>query len=356
MKRNNIYYALVSFIFVCLMSSFIYAEDKLPLIKVLATGGTIANTPGEVRITGKAYVEAIPKLADYARLDVEDFMRVGSSRLGPEHWLKLAKRCNEVFAQQKEVDGIVITIGSNTIPETAYFLNLTVKSDKPVVLVAAQRKFTTLSSDSPKNFLQAVQVAASKKSVGMGVLSATNDVINAARELRKSITYRIETFNSGEIGYVGYVDDFGVEFYRRPLRRHTKNSEFDIMGLEFKDLPRVDVFYAYGGGAGDYIHWAVEQGKAKGIVMAGFCTGVPSRTGKKDNPWQDDIIKNLVKKHDIPAVMTNRGWTGRVLPNKRRSQYVWGDNLTPQKARILLMIALTKTKDRKELQRIFWEY
>jgi L-asparaginase len=126
--------------------------------------------------------------------------------------------------------------------------------------------------------------------------------------------------------------------------------------LNVEDLPRVDVFYAYGGGAGDYIQYAVDQGKAQGIVIAGFCTGVPSRTGKKNKPWQDDVIQKLVKRYDVPVVMTNRGWTGRVLPEKRRPHYIWGDNLTPQKARILLMLALTKTKDRKEIQRMFWEY
>ena len=356
MTKKTIFYVIISIALLCFISFSAYGQEQLPLIKVIATGGTIANTPGEVRISGKAYVKAIPEIAKYARLDVEDFMRVGSSKLGPEHWLMLAKKCNDIFTNEKAVQGIVITIGSNTMPETAYFLNLTVKSEKPVVLVAAQRKFTTLSSDSPKNFLQAIQVAASKKSMGMGVLSATNDVINAARELRKNITYRVETFNSGEIGYLGYVDDYGVEFYRRPLRKHTTAAEFDISNLNVGDLPRVDVFYAYGGAAGDYILYAVEQGKAKGIVMAGFSTGVPSRTGKPDEPWQDDIIQTLVKKYNTPVVMTNRGWTGRVLPQKSRPHYIWGDNLPPQKARILLMLALTKTKNRKEIQRMFWEY
>jgi L-asparaginase len=354
MKRKKIFFVVTLAVFFCLISSYAFGEEQLPLIKVIATGGTIANTPGEVRLSGEAYIKAIPQISKYARLDVEDFMRVGSSKLGPEHWLKLAKRCNEVFSNEKEVQGIVITIGSNTMPETAYFLNLTVKSDKPIVLVAAQRKFTTLSSDSPKNFLQAIQVASSKKAVGMGVLSATFDVINAARELRKNITYRVETFNSGDVGYLGYVDDYGVEFYRKPLRKHTKDAEFDVSNVA--EMPRVDVFYAYGGGAGDYIKYAVEQGKAQGIVMAGFCTGVPSRTGKPSKPWQDDHIKKLVKEYDIPVIMTNRGWIGRVLPEKRRPYYIWGDNLPPQKARILLMIALTKTKDRKEIQRMFWEY
>jgi L-asparaginase len=167
-KRKAIFYVIVFVALFLSVSVCCFGQEQLPLIKVIATGGTIANTPGEVRISGEAYVKALPEISKYARLDVEDFMRVGSSKLGPEHWLKLAKKCNRIFIDQNDVQGIVITIGSNTMPETAYFLNLTVKSEKPVVLVAAQRKFTTLSSDSPKNFLQAIQVAASKKSVGMG--------------------------------------------------------------------------------------------------------------------------------------------------------------------------------------------
>ena len=343
----------------CLTSLFVLsaarlsAQPKLPLVKVIATGGTIANTP-EGRVSGEALVAAIPELAQHARLEVIDLMRVGSSKLGPEHWLKLAKTVNEVLAEEDEVKGVVVTMGSNTMPETAYFLNLVVKSRKPVVLVAAQRNFTTLSSDSPKNFLQAVQVAASDAAVGKGVMGATNDVINGARALRKSISYRVETFHSGDIGYLGYVDDYGVAFYRQPLRKHTTQTEFDIVDLD--SLPRVDIFYTYAGAAGDYIEFAVEQAGAEGAVVAGFPTGVPSRTGDPDNPWQDDVIQRLVNKHQLPVVMTNRGWAGRILPNSKRPHYIWGDNLTPQQARILLMLALTKTRDLSEIQRMFDEY
>ncbi len=346
--------AILSLLFFALSyQTLALAEDTPPLVKVIATGGTIANTP-EGRISGEALVAAIPELVQHARLEVVDLMRVGSSKLGPEHWLELGKTVNQILADEEEVKGVVVTMGSNTMPETAYFLNLVVKSHKPVVLVAAQRTFTTLSSDGPKNFLQAVQVAASDAAVGKGVLAATNDVINGARALRKSISNRMETFNSGDMGYLGYVDDHGVAFYREPLRKHTTESEFDIANVD--RLPRVDIFYAYAGAAGDYIEFAVEQAGAEGVVVAGFPTGVPSRTGNPDRPWQDDVIRRLVKAHQLPVVMTNRGWTGRILPNEKRPHYIWGDNLTPQQARILLMLALTKTRDLGEIQRMFQEY
>src|SRR5499433_1930684 len=168
----------------------VFAQDKLPLIKVVATGGTIANTPSG-RLHAGEVADAIPQLKKVARLEVEEVMRVGSSAITLAQWLTLARRINEIFAREPEVKGVVVTHGSNTVEETAYFLSLTVKSDKPVVLTAAQRQFTTLSSDSPKNFLQAVRVAASDEARGKGALVVTNDVINAAREVSKNMSYRL---------------------------------------------------------------------------------------------------------------------------------------------------------------------
>src|SRR5262249_55596795 len=191
------------------------AQDKLPLVKVVATGGTIANTPSG-RLHAGEVAEAIPALKKVARLEVEEVVRVGSSSITLENWLTLARRINEILAGQPEVKGIVVTHGSNTVEETAYFLSLTVKSDKPVVLTAAQRQFTTLSSDSPKNFLQAVRVAASDEARGKGALVVTNDVINAARDVSKNISYRVETYSSRDIGALGFVDEDPVTFSRAP--------------------------------------------------------------------------------------------------------------------------------------------
>src|SRR5262247_4502850 len=171
------------------------AQDKLPLVKVVATGGTIANTPSG-RLHAGEVAEAIPQLKEVARLEVEELMRVGSSAITVANWLALSKRINEILAKEEDVKAVVVTHGSNTVEETAYFLGLTVKSDKPVVLTAAQRQFTTLSSDSSKNFLQAVSVAASDEARGKGALVVTTDVINAAREVSKNISTRLETYSS----------------------------------------------------------------------------------------------------------------------------------------------------------------
>ena len=319
------------------------AQDKLPLVKVVATGGTIANTPSGRRHAGEV-ADAIPALKKLARLEVEEVIRVGSSSITVENWLTLARRINEILAKEPEVKGIVVTHGSNTVEETSYFLSLTVRSEKPVVLTAAQRQFTTLSSDSPKNFLQAVRVAVSDDAKGKGALVVANDLINAARDVTKNISYRVETYNSRDLGALGFVDEDQVTFYRAPAR---KVAGFDVSRLQA--LPRVDIIYTYAGADGALIEAAVNQ-KAEGIVIAGFPTG-------SGTPAMDEAVKRVAAK-GIAVVMTNRGGMGRVTDTRASENrpLIWGDNLTPPKARILLMLALTATRDRAEIQRIFQTY
>jgi L-asparaginase len=319
------------------------AQDKLPLVKVVATGGTIANTPSG-RLHAGEVADAIPALKKVARLEVEEVIRVGSSSITVENWLTLARRINEILAKEPEVKGVVVTHGSNTVEETGYFLSLTVKSEKPVVLTAAQRQFTTLSSDSPKNFLQAVRVAVSDEAKGKGALVVANDVINAARDVTKNISYRVETYNSRDLGALGFVDEDQVTFYRAPAR---KVAGFDVSTLQ--RLPRVDIIYTYAGADGALIEAAVNQ-KAEGIVIAGFPTG-------SGTPAMDEAVKRVAEK-GIAVVMTNRGGMGRVTDTRAKEArpLIWGDNLTPPKARILLMLELTATRDRAELQRIFQTY
>ncbi len=327
------------------MGSSVAADSSLPLVKVVATGGTIANTPSG-RLHAGEVAEVIPELKKVARLEVEELMRVGSSSITVENWLTLARKINEILAKEKEVKGIVVTHGSNTAEETGYFLNLTIKSDKPVVLTAAQRQFKTLSSDSPKNFLQAVRVAASDEARGKGVLIVTNDTIHAAREVTKEISYRVETYSGKDIGLLGFVDEDEVVFYRQPLRKHTTAAPFDISKVQ--RLPRVDIVYAYADADGVLIDAAVTQGKAEGLVVAAFPTGSPS-------PTMEKALEAVIAK-GIPVVITNRGGTGRVRDTRGGRPFIYGDNLTPQKARILLMLALTRTRDRTELQRFFEKY
>ena len=320
------------------------AQEKLPLIKVVATGGTIANTPSG-RLHAGEVAEAIPQLKKVARLEVDEVMRVGSSAITVDQWLTLARRINEILAREPEVKGIVVTHGSNTVEETAYFLHLTVKTDKPIVLTAAQRQFTTLSSDSPKNFLQAVRVAAADEASAKGALVVANDVINAARDVSKNISYRLETYSSRDIGALGFVDEDRVTFYRSPAR---PRLFFDISNLQ--KLPRVDIIYTYAGADGALVEAAVAQAKAEGLIIAGFPTG-------SGTPAMDEVVKRLTSR-GIPVVMTNRGGMGRVIDTRsvEGRPLIWGDNLTPQKARILLMLALTTTRNAAELQRIFATY
>jgi L-asparaginase len=321
------------------------AQDKLPLVKVVATGGTIANTPSG-RLQAGEVAEAIPQLKKVARLDVEELMRVGSSAISVENWLTLSKRLNEIVARQPEIQGIVVTHGSNTVEETAYFLHLTVKTDKPIVLTAAQRQFTTLSSDSPKNFLQAVRVAAADDAKGKGALVVTNDVINGARDVRKNMSYRVETYSSGDLGVLGFVDEDRVTFYRLPAKPRLL---YDVTKLD--KLPRVDIVYTYAGADGALLDAAVAA-QADGIVIAGFPTG-------SGTPAMDEAVNRIVAK-GIPVVMTNRGGMGRVTETSGRQgehrPLIYGDNLTPQKARVLLMLALTSTRDHARLQQIFATY
>lgn len=324
-------------------------EARLPLVKVLATGGTIANTPSG-RLHTAEVLEAIPQIAEVARLEIEEIIRVGSSSITVENWLELATRINEILSHETDVKGVVVSHGSNTLEETAYFLNLTVRSQSPVVLTAAQRQFTTLSSDGPKNFLQAVRVAACDEACGKGVLVVANDVINAAREVTKTISYRLETFSSKDIGVLGFVDDDRITFYRNPVKKHTFAAPFAIRKIH--SLPRVDVLYTYVGADGTFIEAAVNHSKAEGLVVAGFPTGSPT-------PEMHTTLTQIAAR-GIPVVMTHRGGMGRVRPNtmitKDNDVYIWGDNLSPQKARILLSLSLTVTKDRKEIQTLFQEF
>ena len=335
-----------AFLFLTCMGA-VQAQSKLPLVKVVATGGTIANTPSG-RLHAGEVAEAIPALKQVARLEVEEIFRVGSSSITLENWLTLARRINEILSRQPEVQGVVVTHGSNTMEETGYFLSLTVKSDKPVVLTAAQRQFTTLSSDSPKNFLQAVRVAASDEARGKGALIVTNDVINAARDVTKTITSRRETYTSRDLGVLGYVDEDRVTFYRAPLRQHTKAAPFDITRVQ--KLPRVEIIYSSVDADGALIDAVAAQGGAEGLVIAGFPTGSAT-------PAMEEAMDRAVAK-GIAVVMTNRGGTGRITDTrgKEKRPLIFGDNLTPQKARVLLMLALTTTKDRGEIQRMFERY
>ena len=224
--------------------------STLPTVVVIATGGTIAGRGASSTslsnykagaLAGEELVKAVPEIKQYADVRVEQLFNVSSSDLTVANWLELANRINTIFAGDPKVAGIVVTHGTNTLEETAYFLNLTVKHDRPVVVVGAQRPATAIGSDGPLNLLNAIRTASAPEARGKGVLVVMNDEINGARDVTKTSTYRVETFRSPDFGFLGYVDADKVSFYRASTKRHTAQSEFNVNAAT--DLPKVDIVY-----------------------------------------------------------------------------------------------------------------
>lgn len=327
---------------------------ELPTVWVLSTGGTIAGQAASSTtltqyksgaIAGADLVKAVPEITAIANVKVEQIANVGSNNITIAHWLTLARRINQIFAEDPKTAGVVVTHGTNTMEETAYFLSLTVKHDRPVVLVGSMRPANAISADGPLNLLNAVRVAASPDSRGKGTLVVLNDEINAARDVTKTNTLRVETFRSPDMGFLGYIDGDKISYYRMPTRRHTTRSEFDVTTLT--ELPAVEILYSYVQ-PNPALIGALTAAGTKGIVMAGTGAGLIS-----------DVEKGAIAKAKGPIIVrSNRTGTGRVPP---RDDYdamgmIAADNLNPQKARVLLMLALTKTSDPKQIQRIFDEY
>jgi L-asparaginase len=336
---------------------FCAAGAELPVVWVLSTGGTIAGQGASSTsltqyksgtLSGEALVKAVPEIGQIANVRVEQIANVASSNITLEIWLTLAKRINRIFAEEPGTAGVVITHGTNTMEETAYFLNLTVKHDRPVVLVGSMRPSTAISADGPLNLLNAVRTAASPEARGKGVLVVLNDEINGAREVTKTNTLRVETFRTPDFGFLGYVDGDKISFYRAPLKRHTTRSEFDVS--ELKELPGVEILYSYVQPNTVLIQALLSSG-VKGIVMAGTGAGLITDIEKA-------ALTNKLNAEGPVIVRSNRTGSGRV-PSRDdydRLGMITADTLNPQEARILLMLALTKTRDLKEIRRIFEEY
>ena len=324
-----------------------------PAVRLVTTGGTIANRAGG-RLTADELVALIPSLDRHAVVETEQFANLPSSSLTVDQWLALARRLNAHFAERPDLAGIVVTSGTDTLEETAYFLNLTVKSDRPVVVVGAMRMPDDPGYDGAANLLHGVRVAASPASRGRGVVVVLNNQIHAARDARKTHAQRLDSFDSGPHGVLGVVDADRIVYYRRPGRRHTRRTEFDVSALA--RLPRVDILMSYLGAPGDLITAARERG-AEGLVIA--AGGAGSTT-----PSQLDAISALIE-DGVVVVVTTRTGAGRVPARRPRldepdppfaPNRVAGEDLSPVKARVLLMLALTKTRDGAEIQRMFSVY
>ena len=345
-------------------SSEAQTSRTLPLVWVLATGGTIAGRGGATGavsdyksgvLTADELVMSVPEVKQFAEIKVEQLSNVASGDLTLDDMLNLSKRVNAIFASDPRVAGIVVTHGTSTLEETAYFLNLTIRDDRPVVVTGAMRPATATSADGPLNLLNAIRTASTREARGKGVLVVLNDEINAAREATKTNTYRVETFRSPDLGLLGYVDGDEVVFYRSSTRRHTTRTEFDVMSI--RELPKVDIYYSYVQPNTEMINALVKAG-AKGIVFAGTGAGSISATERT-------VLKAMRASTAGPGpvlVRSSRVGSGRVIGlTGLREEYdalglIPGDNLNPQKARILLMLALTRTSNVSDIKRMFLEY
>jgi L-asparaginase len=329
------------------------SAQKLPTVAVLATGGTIAGKHDPVKggylpaLSGEDLIRAVPALKTIAQIQVEQISNISSSDMTPEIWIRLAARVNELLSRP-EMAGIVVTHGTNTLEETAYFLDLTTVSAKPVILVGAERPASDPDSDGPRNLLDAIRVAIAPEAVNKGAMVVMNGQINAARDVTKTSTSQVETFRSLEFGELGVVDLQGVRFYRAPLRRET------IAVHSNTQLGNVDIVMSYAGADGRMIRSLVREGAVQGLIVAGLgLGGVPAA--------MFDAIQEA-RARGIPVVISTRVPTGRVFPFSamkgsalvlKQIGCVLADNLSPQKARILLMLALTKTSDPEALQKYF---
>jgi len=327
-----------------------------PAIKILATGGTIAGAQADAKSYGyksgsfkvEDLINAVPQLKELADLTGEQVANIGSQDMNDAVWLKLAQRVNQVLASP-DVDGVVITHGTDTMEETAFFLDLTVKSDKPVVLVGSMRPATAVSADGPANLYSAVAVASSPGAKARGVLVVLNDEAHAARNVTKTDTTSVDTFKSLNRGPVALVHTGQIAWFEQMDRRHTSKSEFDVSGRT--QLPRVDIIYAHANMSPDLIDAAVKAG-AKGLVVAGV----------GDGNMTDQALAALgrARKAGVVVVRSTRLPEGLVLRNNEvnddQQGFVASGEFTAPKARVLLQVALTKTNDVKQVQRMFDTY
>ena len=333
--------------------------EKLPRVYLFGTGGTISFV-GESRtdfanysyhgrqLTIDEMLARVPEAQTVAEVRPEQVINVGSTEVYPQHWLTLANRINERLAADESAAGVAVTHGTATLEETAYFLNLTVRDRRPVAVTGAMRPPSAMGTDADNNLLDAIRTAAAPASAGRGALVVLNNQIQTARDVTKTDSYRVETFQSGQMGFLGYADSDGaVTYYRRPERRHTADSEFDVSGIDA--LPRVDIAYAYAGVDGAVVD-ALVAGGAGGIVAAGLGSG--------GSPSAFMASLRKVVAAGVPVVIATHVGNGRVLQTRRFMEdgYIVADNLHPKKARILLMLGLTQTSDRDELQRMMLEY
>ncbi len=340
--------------FLTLLSTSAAYAAELPNITILATGGTIAGSgksavdsayqAGQLNVD--TLIDAVPEMKNLAKIKGEQIVKIGSQDMSDEVWLKLAKTINKQCA---DTDGFVITHGTDTMEETAYFLNLTVKCPKPVVLVGAMRPATEKSADGPLNLYNSIVVATDKKSAGRGVLVAMNGQVLGARDVTKTSTTAVQTFNSPNFGVLGYIHNSKVDYERSPESIHTVNSPFNVDNLN--ELPKVGIIYAYSNMPTEPLQSLLDAGY-KGIVSAGVGNG-------NVNAANLALLEKAVK-DGVAIVRSSRVPTGYTTRDAEVDDSKYGfsasGTLNPQKARVLLQLALTQTKDPKVIQQYFNDF
>ncbi|MGK7867337.1 asparaginase [Falsiroseomonas sp. E2-1-a20] len=327
-----------------------------PKVAVIGTGGTIASqgahpldvqdyaSSGRPILDAEALVAGVPELARVAEVFAVPFAAIPSTAIGWSDWRALVAKIVELEAAHPDLAGVVVTHGTATLEETAYLLSLTLPTDLPVVVTGAQRPFTGLSSDAQMNLVAAVRVAANPASRGLGVLVVLNDEVHAAREVTKTSTGRLQTFRSPDVGVLGHVDADRVSYWRRPTRLLPLAQRFAIQDSE--QPPRVDVVYSVAGGDGVAVHAFLAAG-ASGLVAAALAPGF--LTPAERAAMAEAIVTGCT------VVLSSRAGSGRTFPTRRYGEegFITADNLNPQKARILLMLALARTRDRAEIAALF---
>lgn len=317
-----------------------------PTVLLLATGGTIANPPDvDGYLSGRELLDEVPEVESIADVDVVDVARTGSSGITFENWWDLHAAVERAVAEDPP-DGIVVTHGSNTVEETAYFLHLTAKTSLPIVLTAAQRNHRLVGNDGDRNLVDAVRVAGSPEARGRGAMVVLNDEIHSAREVTKMVSGRPDAWSSGNLGVLGQLDKEGeMAFFRRTEKRHAPDTEFDVGDVEPGDVPRVEIVYSAVNADGTMVEAAVDAG-ADGIVLCALPTGTAARAGQAE-------AARTAHEDGTPVVLTHRGFDGWPYDT---GEYIWGNTLTPQKARVLLALALTETRDYDRIERMFRDY
>jgi L-asparaginase len=332
------------------------AEAAKPKVVILATGGTIAGAQAEGQDAGyksgsfkvEDLIKAVPRLGELADISGEQVVNIGSQDMNNAVWLKLAKRLNEVLSQG-DVDAAVVLHGTDTLEETGYFLSLVTRSDKPVVMVGSMRPATATSADGPANIYNGVAVAVHPQARGRGVMLLLNDELHYAREATKTNTTQLDTFKSPNRGKAGMTNSGRVYFYDPLATKHTSSSVFSVDGLA--ELPRVEIFYAYANVGREFIDQCVVLG-CKGMVLAGVGDGNATQTAVAG--LQDAIRKGVAV---VRSSRTGSGITDRnVELNDDEMGSIASMELNPQKARVLLMLGLTRTSDPGQLQQFFYEY